>query len=327
MNPENPSYTFGANNSQNVDREGAHENQLGVTETIDKYLTDKKLEGLSGRTLDQYQEVLHWFNGFTSKENIFDIRKRDVKQYMSHMVDSGLKITTVAIRFRVLRAFFNWAESSGYLDQAPTDEIKEPKTPNKFPYVLKEDDVDKLLQAAKNRLNTWTGIRNYTIVLVLLDAGLRLSEVVNAKLANLDEDHNSLKIQGKGAKDRKVFFGDKTGTQIGKWLLVRDDISSRISDGTIFTDLNGNKIKRRNLDRIINRMQTRADLDDVKLTPHVLRHTAATMAVSNGLDAFSLQRLFGWEELDTAMRYVHMSGKRLEEATKDTSPVDSLGKG
>ena len=325
MNPKNPSYTFDSKNGNNKGKQTGTISNTNLSDIVNKYLTDKKLQGLSDRTLDQYKEVLGWFTNYLGVTQIGEISEGNVKQYMSEMMDDGIQITTVAIRFRVLRAFFNWVEGNGYVEQAPTKGIKEPKTPNKFPYVLKEKEVDQLLQTAKSRLSTWTGIRNYTIVLVLLDAGLRLNEMVNAKLSNLDEGHNSLKVQGKGAKDRKVFFGQKTSQHIEKWLTIRDDISAFISDGTIFVDLNGNAVKPRNLDRIINRMQSRAGLDDIKLTPHVLRHTAATMAVSNGLDAFSLQRLFGWEELDTAMRYVHMSGKRLEEATKDTSPVDSLG--
>jgi len=105
---------------------------------------------------------------------------------------------------------------------------------------------------------------------------------------------------------------------------LREEIEKRVTSNTVFIDLNGNQIKPRNLERIVSRMQRRADLEDIKLSPHVLRHTAATMAIDNGLDVFSLQKMFGWEQLQTAMRYVHMSGKRIEEAAKRCSPVDSL---
>lgn len=125
-------------------------------------------------------------------------------------------------------------------------------------------------------------------------------------------------------RTERSFFGTQTSRWLKKWLRVREDISNPVVEEILFLDLNGNQIKQRNLNRIISKLQERADLEDIKLSPHVLRHTAATMAVNNGLDAYSLQQMMGHEQLETSMRYVHMSGRRLEEATKKTSPVDHL---
>ena len=326
MKSSNPSYSFEHKDGTGLTRNDQPDKSVKVAEVIDRFLSDKRLQGLSDRTLDQYEEVLGWFSDFLDVEEVLisEIDEVAVKKYLNGLIDRGLKITTVAIRFRVLRSFFNWTEDRGLIDRSPMEDIQEPKTPKKFPYVLDEEEVDQLLETAKSYTNKWTGIRDYTMVLLLLDAGLRATEILEAKKENLNLERRSLKINGKGAKDRKVFFGTQTCRWIKQWLQVREDISNPVVEKILFVDLNGNQIKQRNLTRIINRLQKRANLEDTKLSPHVLRHTAATMAVNNGLDVYSLQQMMGHEQLETSMRYVHMSGRRLEEATKKTSPIDHL---
>ena len=180
-----------------------------------------------------------------------------------------------------------------------------------------------LLQAAKNRQREWANKRNHTMLIVFVDMGLRLSELINAQLDDLDKKRRSLKVRGKGAKDRKVFFGKRTFRALKKWLRVRDNVE-RAWDDTVFIPQNGEKLKKRNIQRLISRIQKSAGLEDVKISPHVLRHTAATLAVQNGLDTFSLKTQFGWEQIDTALKYVHLSGKTLQENYRNCSPADTL---
>lgn len=323
MNFENQAYR-NSSESTNSNRKFSEKEEVRLSKVMDHYEADKKLAGRADKTLEQYEYVFNRFGGFLGENlEIGEIDKSHIRNYLAYLMEE-VKKTTVAIHFRVLRAFFNWVIEEGYIKDSPMKGMTEPKTPKKFPRILNESQVEKFLDSAKDRLDCWSGIRNYTIVILLLDVGLRLQEVVTAKLSNLDLDHQSIKVHGKGAKDRKVFFGEETDKRLRKWLRIREDIEKRVTSNTIFIDLNGNQIKTCNLQRIITRMQRRADLEDIKLSPHVLRHTAATMAIDNGLDVFSLQRMFGWEQLETAMRYVHMSGKRLEEAARKSSPIDSL---
>ena len=92
----------------------------------------------------------------------------------------------------------------------------------------------------------------------------------------------------------------------------------------VFITRSGDKLKPRWVQQIVARLGAKAGVKGVRVSPHTLRHTAATLAVKNGLDVFSLQRLFGWEKVETAMRYVHMSGRALQEAFIRASPVDKL---
>ena len=162
------------------------------------------------------------------------------------------------------------------------------------------------------------------MLVVFIDMGLRLYELINAEIDDLDLKRRSLKVHGKGAKDRKVFFGKSTFRTLKHWLRIREKKPERIWDETIFISQKGDKLKKRNLQHLVTRIQKKAGLGDTKVSPHVLRHTAATLAVQNELDAFSLKRQFGWEEIDTALRYVHMSDKSLQENYRNSSPVDNL---
>ncbi|MCF7889839.1 tyrosine-type recombinase/integrase [Candidatus Bipolaricaulota bacterium] len=302
--------------------------QLRQDATLDEAVEDftlmAKVEGRADQTLKLYDYVFENFSeAVGEKTQIGDIEKRDVRKYLANLMDDGLKNTSVAIHHRVLNAFFTWLVDDSYINKSPTEDVKEPKTPSKFPKCLDEEQVDELLEAARSRKREWSGYRNYAMLIVFLDTGLRLDEFVNATLEDLDMKRRSIKVHGKGAKDRKVFFGKRTFNCLRHWLRIREKVD-KVWDDTIFISQNGDKLKKRNVQRLITRIQDRAGLEDVQVSPHVLRHTAATFAVQNGLDAFSLKRQFGWEQMRTALRYVHMSDKALQESYNNSSPMDNF---
>ncbi len=303
-------------------------NQLREDATLDEAVEDftlmAKVEGRADQTLKLYDYVFENFAESLGEETpIGDIEKRDIRKYLADLMDDGLKNTSVAIHHRVLNAFFTWLVDDSYIKKSPTKEIKEPKTPSKFPKCLDEEQVDKIFEAAKSRKREWSGYRNYAMLIVFLDTGLRLDEFVNATLEDLDMKRRSIKVHGKGAKDRKVFFGKKTFNCLRHWLRIRNKVD-KVWDDTIFISQNGDKLNKRNVQRLITRIQKRANLEDIQVSPHVLRHSSATLAVQNGLDAFSLKRQFEWEQIRTALRYVHMSDVALQESYRHSSPMDNM---
>lgn len=332
MKSNKQAYTFSLKN-QGVNKqnqknsnsaEDSDQENLDLGEAYEDFSLMAKVDGRSEKTLNLYQYVYDRFTEQVPKHrSVKEIEARDIRQYLSLLMDEGLKNTTVAIHHRVLQAFFNWLVEENFIEKAPTDKISEPKTPNKFPKVLNEDQVEKLLNAAQKRRGQWSSFRNYAMLIVFVDMGLRLNELVNALLENLDMERRSLKVHGKGAKDRKVYFGKRTFLTLRRWLKLRTNLD-QVWGKTIFISQNGDKLKKRNVQRLVTRIQRKAGLEDIKVSPHVLRHTAATLAVKNGLDAFSLKRQFGWEQIETALRYVHLSDKSLQESYINSSPMDNL---
>lgn len=301
---------------------GETQPEMKLSEAIEEFTLMAKVDGRAEKTLDLYDYVFGRFTDSAEKTKIGDFLPKDIRNYLGTLMDEGLANTTVAIHYRVIKTLFNWLQKESYLEESPIDPIDEPRTPSKFPKALVEEEVKALLEAEKNR-NNWAGFRNYVILLTFIDTGMRLNEFRNAKIEDLDLENYSIKVHGKGAKDRKVFFGKKTAKALHRWLRVRNDLG-QVWDDTIFIDQKGNKIKERNVQKIVSSVQKRAGLEDTKVSPHVLRHTAATFAVKNGLKAFPLKQQFGWESIKTALRYVHMAGEEVGKAYRESSPLNNF---
>lgn len=321
--PKNTRKSTNSNSSQSHNSENS-EGEIELDEAIKDFKLAAKAEGRAKKTLDLYNYVFGRFVDYLDyTPQVGNLSPNDLRHYLANLMDEGLKNTSVGIHHRVLKAFFNWLVEEGHLNSSPVANVKEPKTPRKFPRILDEEQVNKLLKTAKSESRDWSGYRNYTIILTFLDLGLRLNELINARLNDLNIRQRSLKVMGKGAKERKVFLGKKLNKSLKHWLKIREE-KDRIWDDNIFISERGEKMKDRNLQRRITTIQKKAGLEDIKVSPHVLRHTAATLAVKNGINAFMLQKLFGWENVDTAMRYVHLENINAEETYRGASPIDNL---
>lgn len=299
------------------------QDDLSLTGAMKQYVLMARVDGRARKTIELYHYVFDSFTEFINDPPLSEVNTASIRSYLASLKDRGLKKTTVAIHHRVLQALFNWLVEEGYLKRAPTDRISSPRTPKKFPYVLDDQQVSTLLNLAKAKSKSWVGYRNYTIVVTFLDVGLRLNELINLELGDLSIPNRSLKVHGKGAKDRICFMGSRCHKTLRRWIKMRSS-QGRIWDDTVFIYQRGERMKHRYVQQIIADLKEDAGLEGVRVSPHTLRHTAATLAVQNGLDVFSLKRQFGWEQVDTAMKYVHMSGRGLQEAFSRASPVDRI---
>jgi len=270
--------------SQN--KNSVDEDDHPLNQAIEDFKLRGKVEGRAEKTMEQYNYVLgRLAEKIPQDREVNDIETKELRKYLAYLMDDGLNNTSVAIHYRVLRAFFNWLEEENYIRKSPVEAIQEPKTPDKYPRILDQEKVGKLLNTARSWRRTWAGFKNFTIIFTFLDTGLRRNELINAKLENLDLEQRSIKVHGKGAKDRRVYFGKNNYRCLKNWVGMRDEVKN-VLDDTIFISQNGDKLKKRHVGRVITRIQKKAGLEDVQVSPHVLRHTSATLAVQNGLDPF-----------------------------------------
>lgn len=311
------------NNNTNDGRDSGYDD-LSLDDAIDRFIETKKVENLSQKTIDIYKYTFNNFQDFLDeKKDISSIDTAVLKKYLLQLHDSDISASTVSIHYRNLRALFNWLVMAEFRESNPLDKIGEPKTDNENPNALTEAQAGNLLKAAKKKSDTWTGFRNYTIVKCFLDMGLRREELINAKVDDYNTAKCTLVVKGKGRKERKVACAPETDKTIRKWLKKRDKLDE-IYEDTIFISKNGEKLKPRNLNRRISRIQDWADLEDEKVSPHILRHTAATLAAENGMNTFQLKRFFGWSEIETADRYVDASDRRVKKAIAKSSPIKNM---
>ncbi|MFQ5796310.1 MAG: tyrosine-type recombinase/integrase [Candidatus Bipolaricaulia bacterium] len=182
-------------------------------EAIQHFLLMARVDGRAHKTIELYHYVFDNFTRFLESETVplSEIKVLTIRSFLAHLQDRGLKNTTIAIYLRVLKAFFNWLTREGLIATAknPVWGIKSPRVPKRYPFVLTDAQVAALLKAPDR--TTWTGFRNYTMLLTFLDVGLRLNELINLEISDLNLTQRSLKIHGKGAKDRVCFMGGRLG--------------------------------------------------------------------------------------------------------------------
>ncbi len=209
------------------------------------------------------------------------------RRYLASLLDRGWKLTSVSIVHRVLNVFFRWLVRERLITSNPLDGIPAPKAPQLFPFTLDEAQVAALLKASGDR-STRQGVRDHAILLLFIDCGLRLNELISVKLTDVSLNQHSLKVHGKGSKDRIVFMGSKAAKALRRWIELRGFRPGYAE--TLFIDRKGESLKPRWVQQIITRIGKKSGLK-IRLSPHKLRHVSATLAVKNGMDAFTLQRL------------------------------------
>jgi site-specific recombinase XerD len=291
-----------------------------LSQVVEQFTLMARVEGRSKKTLELYAWVFDHFQAFISDTPLADIHPGVIRQYLARLQERGFTSATLGMQYRVLHTFFNWLRREGIVTANPLEGISSPRQPKQYPFVLEEHHIRALL-AACNRSNLH-GARNYSMLLLFVDCGLRLNELLSLRLTDLSLSQRSLKVHGKGARDRIVFMGARTAKALRRWLELRG-CRTGYSDA-LFIDRKGEPLKPRWVQQVIARLGQRAGIKGVRVSPHTLRHTAATLAVKNGMDPFALQRLFGWENISTALKYVHLAGTALREAHAKASPVDRL---
>jgi site-specific recombinase XerD len=309
----------GSNQTDPVTKEVGGISQI-LSEALDAFSLALTVSGRSRQTIELYQRSIEPLIAFLGDQPISDISPGDLRAYLAHLGEQVNRVT-VGIRWRSVRAFFNWLYHEGWLHESPVKRIQAPRTPRQFPYILSDAQVQALIWTAKAGSSSWRGYRDYTIVLTLLDCGLRVSELKGLTINDLDLAHGSLNVTGKGSRERAVYFGRRLARVLREWLARR---TLSLSGDALFCSRKGYALNRHELTRIVSRLACAAGIAGVRCSAHTLRHTFATAFIRNGGDPFALQRLLGHSDISTTMVYVHMAGAALREAYAKASPVDRL---
>ena len=274
------------------------------------YLLAKQLQGLSQRTLDDYDTYTQRFITYLT-DNKLDFTTSSIRVHLASLTVGQV---TLGIRIKVLRTFSRWLTAEGYLESDPMAAIPNPRVPQRFPAVLSDDDIRKLIQVAKKKP------RDLALLLVLLDTGIRASECCNLTLEDIDHDSKSLLIRnGKGGKSRYVFYSDITARSLKRWLASRPEA---FDDAVFLSQRTKKRLTRNSLCQTVKRLGSRVA---VTVYPHLLRSTFATRWILNGGDSHSLMLILGHTTTRMAEAYVHLVGSDVSALHKHYSPVARIG--
>jgi len=274
--------------------------------------------GLSINTVDSYRRDLLKFYNFLGDVEIDDISASDVDEFAEFLKDEGLSQNSRSRAFSCLRSFFKYLQLEENLKKDLTEEISVPKKKKNLPEFLSEEEVSRLLDAPS--VSTIKGIRDKALLELLYATGMRVSEIVNLRLNNLDIEEKIVRIKGKGSKERLVPVGDIAMKFLMQYLLeARPRIASSKAENYIFLNMRGKKLTRVGIWKILKQYALQAGIEK-NIYPHILRHTFATHLLKNGCDLRSLQLLLGHASLLTTQVYTHLDIKYLKEIHRKFHP-------
>jgi site-specific recombinase XerD len=287
---------------------------LTLRTAVEHFLTAKAAEGASPKTIEWYRMVLgRAARDLGPRRPLDALTPAELRTWLL-----GLRATlspiSVAGYVRGLKAFGNWCAAEQLAEARSLRTLRRPQVPHKLVEPLSDEAVRRLLAAGS--------VRDRAIVLLMLDTGLRLSEVAGLRGCDLRSD-GSVKVLGKGARERIVPVGNAARQALLRYLrqLPRANL-----DEPIFRARAGGSLSARGVQQVFNRLKARAGIPG-RCSPHLLRHTFARSYLVNGGDAFSLQRMLGHTTLDMVKRYVALSDADLAVRHQTASPADRLFSG
>ncbi|EPR12468.1 site-specific tyrosine recombinase/integron integrase [Ruminiclostridium papyrosolvens] len=263
------------------------------------FLSAKKIEGLSKKTLKSYKLQLHKFASQVQKK-VEDITTADIRIFLGNY--SELKASTISTKLSTLKSFFAWLTGEGIIPKDPTRQIKQPKKEKRLPKALSFEDLEIIRESC-------TTLRQRALVEVLYSTGCRLSELVNMNIADIDKANKQARVIGKGNKERTVYFTWKALRCLDKY------IKSRTDDCPALFVTSRKQYKRlgdRAVQKEVAKIAAKANIDK-EIHPHVFRHTLATHLLENGADLVSVQNILGHEDPATTQIYATLTEQHKQQ--------------
>jgi len=273
-------------------------------------------KGLSKNTVDAYKNDLNYFLSWLNKINIQDyknVTETVINDYVAHLFKNGLKSSSVNRKISSLKSFYLFLIKKKLISLSPLSEVMTPKKEQYLPSSMSEDEVEQLLQSPNIELDIET--RDKAMIEMLYATGMRISELINLKMIDIDIERSVLKVLGKGSKERLVPFGEKASDSLSYYLKKRKKSSAK----EVFLSNRGKKMTRTGFWQRIKIYLSREGLKDT-ISPHTLRHAFATHLLNRGADLRSVQLLLGHSDLSTTQIYTHIAKQRLGEVLKKHHP-------
>ena len=313
-----------------------HENIKGHSKkTVDEYFLDlrtffrylkiSKHIVPKGTALDSIS-IMDIDLDFVKSVNLSDVydflaylSRERVKNQNSRSVDYGLSATSRARKVATIRSYFKFLTVKAKLiTENPVADLDSPKTLKSLPRYLSAEESVTLLKS----IDGVNEDRDYCIITLFLNCGLRISELIGLNISDIRAD--SIRVLGKGNKERIVFLNDATADAINNYLVVRKDIAS-VDKNALFLSNRRTRISKSTVHDLVKKHALVAGLDSSKYSSHKLRHTAATLMLRSGVDVRTLQEILGHEHLNTTQIYTHVENDSLRDAAQRT-PLSSVKK-
>jgi len=289
---------------------------MNNTDLLDEFCDSLWLEdGLSRNTLESYRRDLHKFSAWLEKQrgaSLLQTTHADIQGFLAHLVsEQKAKATSTSRAISSLKRLFRYLLRQNKVDTDPTLQIATPKLPRSLPKSLTEQDVEQLLNAPD--VDTPLGMRDRTMFEVLYATGLRVSELVTLRIAQVSLDMGVVRVMGKGSKERLVPLGEEALDWLRRYLAEGRTVllAGKVSDA-LFVTARAAAMTRQMFWYLIKRHAKHGGLNK-SLSPHTLRHAFATHLLNHGADLRVVQLLLGHADISTTQIYTHVARERLKQ--------------
>ena len=284
-----------------------------------KFLNMLKVErNFSDHTLKAYHDDLAQFNQFLEQEllNLRTFEYKDARNYLSYLYSNNLKRTTVSRKISTLRTFYEFWMTQDTSVNNPFIQLVHPKKEQYLPQFFYEEEMEALFNTVSN--DAKKGLRDRVVIELLYATGIRVSELVNIKVMDLDMNLPGVKVLGKGNKERFVPFGEFCRQSIEQYLEKFKPLKVK-SHPYLIVNMKGDPITERGVRYLLNDVVERT-AGVTEIHPHKLRHTFATHLLNQGADLRTVQSLLGHVNLSTTGKYTHVSNQQLRKVYLNAHP-------
>lgn len=304
---------------------------MKLKQAIDFFIVEQKYRGNSEKTISTYKQQLKYFLNFSGNVDMKELNYSVVQDYTlflrnklknsnhpySEVKNEHISDITIQTYIRGLKSFINFCIERKYLTKETFEYFRLPKAKKVIIEILSDEQIKQLFSFCDRNNNKKIALRNKLIISLMVDCGLRVNEVATLKISNIKLKDNILKVLGKGNKERNVPFGDYTSE------LLRKYIKKYASEDLLFINEYGNPLGYFGIKKLFQKL--RKYTGNMKLHPHLLRHTFATKYLMNGGDITSLKMILGHTSLKMVEHYLHLAEQYTVNRYKQYSVLDNMG--
>ncbi|MDO4216552.1 MAG: tyrosine-type recombinase/integrase [Bacteroidales bacterium] len=293
---------------------------MNISVAIERFLnyisTERKY---SEYTLRNYSGSLQLFANYCKEngvEEIEEIEAREVREWQMGLTENGTHPNTIRLHLVALRTWFRFMRREGWLHTDVMAKVRTPKIPPRLPVTFRESEVEHLYDADLFA-NDFEGQRDKLLLRMLYETGMRRAEVVSLTNESINFSNNSIKVRGKGNKERIIPIENELAQNIRNYFALKEQIED--VDEHLFVRPNGKPITYAEVGSIVKRYMSMLSHAE-KITPHVFRHTFATHLLNEGADISAIKELLGHADIHTTEIYTHVTREHIKETYKHAHP-------